>query len=379
VDTASGWFYVYYGSRIINKGGTGDRTETNLSHVARAPISGKMAAGTWQKWYNGAWQQSGLGGKESNLVSTDSSGGLGYTPAGSDYSPNTTGTVSQQLTAGTVPHPSDLTLLSVAWDAYIGKYIAEAQQNGTGPLRFYTSDDLATQKWTFAGDTGSGYSSAAWYRWLIDSGNKTTGGILGNTFRSYCAYDCENGTNGQYVNISVSAVSPAPALADPNKTYLIQSYSGRTLTANTTDYGVTSISTPIGSNLEGWKFVSNGDGSYLIVNAGSGLALGADGTVVAGRAWGAKPTMAYLLNSGPGIGQEWWIQQSVNSSSTSGGSRNTGSIRLVNRYSGLVLSLSSDSSRTAETTPYRNWTNQTGSPVGGSRGSDDQAISLVAK
>ncbi|WP_194920257.1 hypothetical protein [Catenulispora rubra] len=47
VDTASGYFYVFYGTRIVGKasadGGTAD-----LAHVARAPISGKMATGTWQ-------------------------------------------------------------------------------------------------------------------------------------------------------------------------------------------------------------------------------------------------------------------------------------------------------------------------------------------
>ena len=62
VDTASGYFYVYYGSRVVPKGGVGGSTG-GLAHVARAPISGKMATGTWQKWYDGAWSQPGIGGR----------------------------------------------------------------------------------------------------------------------------------------------------------------------------------------------------------------------------------------------------------------------------------------------------------------------------
>ncbi|MFD0078886.1 hypothetical protein ACFVIY_41710 [Streptomyces sp. NPDC127166] len=40
VDTASGYFYAFYGSRIVNKGGGWGAF---YGHVARAPIAGKMA------------------------------------------------------------------------------------------------------------------------------------------------------------------------------------------------------------------------------------------------------------------------------------------------------------------------------------------------
>ena len=65
--TASGYFYLDYGSRIVPKGGVGGSTDW-LAHVARAPITGKMATGTWQKWYDGSWSQPGVGGLESNMV-----------------------------------------------------------------------------------------------------------------------------------------------------------------------------------------------------------------------------------------------------------------------------------------------------------------------
>jgi len=45
VDYASGYFYVYYGSRVVPKGGVGGSSGA-LAHVARAPLAGKMATGT---------------------------------------------------------------------------------------------------------------------------------------------------------------------------------------------------------------------------------------------------------------------------------------------------------------------------------------------
>lgn len=83
VDQASGYFYVYYGSRVIPKKGAGD-PNGGLSHVARAPMSGKMAPGTWHKWFGGAWSQPGIGGRESNLVPVTPDAPLGYTPVDRD-------------------------------------------------------------------------------------------------------------------------------------------------------------------------------------------------------------------------------------------------------------------------------------------------------
>jgi hypothetical protein len=61
VDIASGYFYVFYGSRVLNKGGS---WVAFYAHVARAPMSGKMVAGSWEKYYAGSWSQPGVGGKE---------------------------------------------------------------------------------------------------------------------------------------------------------------------------------------------------------------------------------------------------------------------------------------------------------------------------
>ena len=52
VDNASGYFYVFYATRVLDKS---TDTPVWLQHVARAPMADKMAGGSWEKWYNGAW------------------------------------------------------------------------------------------------------------------------------------------------------------------------------------------------------------------------------------------------------------------------------------------------------------------------------------
>ncbi|KZB86985.1 RICIN domain-containing protein [Amycolatopsis regifaucium] len=54
-----------------------------------------------------------------------------------------------------------------------------------------------------------------------------------------------------------------------------------------------------------------------------------------------------------------------------------GQFRLVNRYSGLVLGLSGKTSRLAETTPLRSWTDTTGSTVGEGRTAAEQTLTFT--
>jgi len=99
-------------------------------------------------------------------------------------------------------------------------------------------------------------------------------------------------------------------------------------------------------------------------------ALGVDSTSTANRAWATKPTVTTL---GSSVGQQWFIL-----ANTSAAGAKTGTYRLVNRYSGLVLGLSSDSTRLVETTPARSWTNTTGDATGGSRSAAEQTLGLTA-
>lgn len=365
VDTASGYFYAFYGSRLVDKGGS---WKAFYTHVARSPISSKMATGSWQKWYDGTWTQPGVGGKESNQVPVTSSNPTGYTPPDKEYNPANTGTVSQQIAAGTTPPTSPLFVMNVAYDAYLGLYIGTPQavdQSGNAPQEIYATDDLAAQKWQLIGNTGS-YRTASWYRWFLDSANKTSSTIVGKTFRMYCSIACSAG-DGEYVPITIESSTPAPAPVDPAKTYRIGSGSGRTLAQVSGSTATTSLASATGSNLEAWQFTSLGDGSYRITNAATGQALGVGSAATSTRAWGTKPTATTIGSGGVTVGQQWFIVKQA-------GSVN---YRLVNRYSGLVLGMSSDTARTAETTPARYWTNTTGNPVGGSRTAAEQTLTFT--
>ncbi|HEX6445661.1 MAG TPA: RICIN domain-containing protein [Streptosporangiales bacterium] len=368
VDTASGYFYAFYGSRVVDKGGS---WRAFYSHVARAPISGKMATGTWQKWYDGHWSQPGVGGKESNMVPVDSADPTGYTPPDEEYDPANTGTASQQIAAGKMPPTSPLFVMNVTYDAYLGLYIGEPQavdQSGNAPQQFYATDDLATQKWRLIGDTGS-YHNASWYRWFLDSANKTSMGIVGKDFRSYCSFGCSK-YSGEYVDVTIDSSAPATPV-DAGSAYQIAGGEGRVLAQVSGTSATTSV-TPGTSRLASWVFEPEGDGSYRIVNAGTGALLGVDATGTAGRAWGTKPTVEPAPSSGATVRQQWFV---IPDKSSSGALTRT--YRLVNRYSGLVLALSDHSGRLAETTPVRSWTDTTGNAVGGSRRATEQTLRLI--
>ena len=62
IDYATGYFYLAYNRQIKLK--PGYRTVYSWNTLARAPISGKMAPGTWNKYYDGGWQQPGIGGQD---------------------------------------------------------------------------------------------------------------------------------------------------------------------------------------------------------------------------------------------------------------------------------------------------------------------------
>lgn len=374
VDYASGYFYVYYGSRIIPKGGVAGSSD-GLAHVARAPISGKMATGTWQKWYDGSWSQPGVGGRESNLEPATSADPSGYTPPAQDYNPADTGDVDQQISAGELPSKSPLFIMNITYDAYLGLYIGEPEavdQSSPVPQQFYATDNLATQQWYLIGDSGS-YKSDSWYRWFLDNRNLTSSTVVGETFRSYCAISCAS-SDGEYVNITIASSSPAASPFDPNKTYRIASAEGQVLAQMSGGSATASQSPSTGNALQDWTFQANGDGSYRIANASTGQLLGVASTGASTRAWGTAPSVTAAAASGPAVGQQWWIIPDTDPSTGA----QTGTYRLVNRYSGLVLGLTSGSSATAETTPARYWTNTTGNPVGGTRTANQQTLTISA-
>ncbi|RAJ46333.1 ricin-type beta-trefoil lectin protein [Kitasatospora sp. SolWspMP-SS2h] len=376
VDTASGYFYVFYGSRIVDKNGG---WKAFYEHAARAPISAKMAPGSWRKWYDGAWTQPGTGGRESNIVPVGSGSTTGYTPVSGEYDPANTGTAAQQIAAGTMPPTSPLFVMNITYDAHLKLYVGEPQavdQSGSAPQQLYATADLSTQKWFLLGDTGS-YRTASWYRWFLDGASRTGGGIVGRSFRSYCAFGCAkkpdgSTSSGEYVDVTLDASATAPGPVDETGSYRIAGGAGRVLAQVSGGSATTSTGTATGSALESWTFTGNGDGSYRIANAATGGLLGVDSTTTAGRAWGARPTVTAAGSGGPAVGQQWWVVPGTAADNTP-----TGTVRLVNRYSGLVIGLSADAGRPAETTPARSWTNTTGNPVGGTRTAGEQTLTLT--
>ncbi|MFE2408528.1 RICIN domain-containing protein [Kitasatospora sp. NPDC059408] len=372
VDTASGYFYVFYGSRIVDKSGG---WKAFHSHVARAPIASKMAPGSWRKWYDGAWTEPGTGGRESNMVPVDADNSTGYTAAADEYDPANTGTSAQQIAAGTMPPTSPLFVMDVTYDAYLGLYIGEPQavdQSGNAPQRYYATADLSTQKWVPIGDTG-GYHTASWYRWFLDGANRTSSAIVGRTFRAYCAFGCSGGADGEYVPVTIDPSAPAAPPVDPGRAYRIANADGRVLAQAAGGPDTTSLVAATGSPLESWTFAANGDGSYRIANGSTGQLLGVDSGSVSGRSWGARPVLGAAAAGGPTVGQQWWLVPGAAADGTA-----TGALRIVNRYSGLVLGLSANAYRLTETTPNRSWTDRSGSTVGGARTAAEQTLTLTA-
>ncbi|MDN5795717.1 MAG: RICIN domain-containing protein [Intrasporangium sp.] len=366
-DAASGYFYMYYGSRIVDKTGS---WKAFYSHVARAPMSAKMAPGSWQKWYDGAWSQPGLGGRESNLVPTDANR-RGYTPPSKEYNPNTPGTADEQIAAGRMPATSPLFVMDITYNAYLGLYLGEPQavdQSGTAPQQFYATDNLATQKWHLIGDTGS-YTNASWYRWFLDSANRTSSSIVGKSFRSYCSYGCSNDGDSEFTDIMIESSRPSAPI-DPRRTYRIASGHHRVLRQVPGSTRTTSSSSAH-AWLSTWKFTPTGDGAYTISNGTTGQVLGVDSASTTGRAWGTDPVVS-RPSSTPTVGQQWFV---VSETSVNRGHK-TGTFKLVNRYSGLVLAMSADHHRRTETTPVRSWNDTSHSRVGGARTTAEQTLTL---
>ncbi|MGW1927157.1 RICIN domain-containing protein, partial [Streptomyces massasporeus] len=181
-----------------------------------------------------------------------------------------------------------------------------------------------------------------------------------------------NGAGSEYVNLTIGTTEPA-APVDTTRAYRISSAGGRVLAQVSGGSATTSLAAATGSGLESWTFTPNGDGSYRIANSGSGGLLGVGTTSTATRAWGTKPTVTAAPTDGPTVGQQWFV---IRGASPTDGTA-TGTYKIVNRYSGLVIGLSADTGRLAETTPTRSWTNTTGNAVGGTRTAGEQALTLT--
>lgn len=373
-DPASGYFYAYYGSRIVDKGGS---WKAFHSHVARAPMSEKMAPGSWRKYYDGTWSEPGQGGKESNLVPVGQSP-TGYTPPEKEYEPTNPGTTEEQIAASTVPPTSPLFIMDITYNAHLGLYIGQPQavdQSGNAPQQIYATEDLANPKWRLIGDTGA-YTTASWYRWFVDSANRTSSTVVGKDFRMYCYIACsavpgQNPPAGEkpprrsaeYVNATVDGPR-APERFRPDATYTIANADGLALARQGTEGATAAART--GAAGGQWSVLANGDGSYRIADPASGRLLGVGPIEPASRAWGTVPTVEPAGPQGPTVGQQWFIIDSGD-----------GSSRLLNRYSELALGITGTEGRGAETTPVRYWDALAGAGPGAGRTAAQQTLRIT--
>ncbi|NUR27198.1 MAG: hypothetical protein HOV83_15355, partial [Catenulispora sp.] len=65
IDYPTGYFYLVYNTQVKTKPGL--TTVAAWNTLARAPISGKMAPGTWNKFSNGTWTQPGIAGTDGTV------------------------------------------------------------------------------------------------------------------------------------------------------------------------------------------------------------------------------------------------------------------------------------------------------------------------
>ncbi|MBB2891918.1 hypothetical protein [Flexivirga oryzae] len=95
IDHSTGYFYLYYDYQVRKKSNQ-NSSIAQWNAAARAPISGKMAPGTWNKFYDGSWTQPGIGGLDGSV---NTPGGLSplYTPSTDTVAWTGTGTSGQSL------------------------------------------------------------------------------------------------------------------------------------------------------------------------------------------------------------------------------------------------------------------------------------------
>jgi hypothetical protein len=317
-DVAGGFFYVWYGSRVVDKGTNGTWHGFGW-HVARAPMAAKLAAGSWRKFYAGGWGEPGVGGRESSLFPVDyalegweGAWDAGYIAPEREYDPATPGSGEAQIARGAMPPTSPLFWMDVSYNAHLGLWMGQPSHvDKTRPQsqKLYATADLNTQRWFLLGDTGA-YKTTSAYRFMLDGVSKTGQWILGRAFRGYCSFGCSGGRDAEYVELAVDG--PAFEAVDTRRRYAI-SAGGAALG-------------------KGWRFEATGDGAYT-VHSKHGY-LGVRDTP-GDRAWGT-PTR---FLSEAGVGAQWWVIP------TEGG------VRLVNRYSGLALAVG----KHAITVPQRSW------------------------
>ena len=131
VDYSTGYFYITYNVKIYKKPNAS--TAASWTEMARAPIDGGMASGTWEKWDDGSWSQPGVGGIDGNVGSV---GGLNvsYSPTTDTVAWNGSGkNASASYRSTNVPSTHLIVLSDGAGNTYTANTLAHTiVDNATG-------------------------------------------------------------------------------------------------------------------------------------------------------------------------------------------------------------------------------------------------------
>ncbi|MEZ6964530.1 RICIN domain-containing protein [Aeromonas sp. S9(2024)] len=372
VDYASGYFYLFYTSRVMNLSGWSGFSSFMQEHVMRAPISGKMSPETWRKYHDGKWEafsaddySLGNAGAASNIVSVELSPKGYFTP---EYDPVTmSGTASELAGQGKLVN-SPLRVINVAWNSYLKKYVATPEPSsgpkneGKAPLALYVTDSLSSQKWEKLLTLDS-YVTRSWYRFMMDPQVQTRSNfIVGKTFRTYCYVECQK-YGGEYIDVTLqrSQEEISPILENT----LLKNRDGEVLTADD-KFNLTVKKEP-GEGDMSWGLQDRQDGYYSVVAYPTGntaqkryLGVTGSGAVNVLRKWGAE--VGLLDNPCQDATADeclsaQWIKVPTVISRDDGSERRDGSYRLVNRFSGLTLNLDASQAqdRQATLSPFRSW------------------------
>lgn len=225
VDPNSGYIYCYYMNAWVEK-------STNLmfktEHVARSPISAKMAPGSWTKWYNGAWSQPAMGGHDSPLFA------------------------------------SPCTATFVFYNTYLNKYVALGMKKDSNDGFISTCTSLASQNWT----QPQKFCDAArlqWYHWVIDP-NTWVKSTTGQTFRLYSAISSLG--SAKYMDVTLGTGTQNTTLYVPDYSFFTESVFD--YTAGLDQIPLQAYRVDFGSGMQGWTNKS-GNGTWCVEGDGAML------------------------------------------------------------------------------------------------------------
>jgi len=147
-DEEAGYIYVYSSHNIWPKPGT-DAPHFWGTHVSRCAISDLLAPGKWKKFYNGTWDQPGLGGKASFVNAR-----------------------------------------CVIYSTFLEKYVSF---NYGGSLSFCTN--LSEQDWTpSCGIAGGCWGSNGIWAWTLVDASKANVWSFDTTLYVYCYWNAKPGS-----------------------------------------------------------------------------------------------------------------------------------------------------------------------------------------